>query len=337
MLPEKKYLNVNWSDGMNISKDHFLQLENAFGDHLRDTVALTLTPYNYGLLLPSATSAGSLALTLTSNQVQLTTCRAITSGGVRIEIPTYTSQRLQLTLTDADYTHPALAVVLSINPFDRMAVGQPNPNENSARPPYAVPNCKLLLKPLPNVLEPEFSMNELVIGRITINQGEARLDPTYIPPCNRVASHKRLNDELTHCVSLIEQVAQNALRVQHIIHNSEAGHDPHLAQGIQLLANGIISPALDLVDQYRLTLPYQAPVFSFLAFVRIARAIHIVLQGLPKTQSGDQAILNYFGVAGFVEVSTFKSVVQQIVGLTYPSPRDGMDSRNGPSILYPPQ
>src|ERR1035437_5280438 len=91
MLPELKYLPVNWIDGMKISEVHFLQLENSIVDRVRDSAALAITNYNYGLLPPIPGTKTSLTLMVTKDQsgllrMKLTECRSVTAAGVRIEI-----------------------------------------------------------------------------------------------------------------------------------------------------------------------------------------------------------------------------------------------------------
>ena len=46
MLPEIKYNPVNWVDGMKISRNHFVDFENAVHDHLRDATGINLTSYS---------------------------------------------------------------------------------------------------------------------------------------------------------------------------------------------------------------------------------------------------------------------------------------------------
>lgn len=62
MLPSLKYFSVNWVDGMKITKDHFIGMENALLDNIRDSYALTLKDFNYGLL--PAVSSDKLSLDL---------------------------------------------------------------------------------------------------------------------------------------------------------------------------------------------------------------------------------------------------------------------------------
>src|ERR1700741_5399872 len=91
MLPNFKYFNVNWVDGMKLTRGHFSDQENAFIDRLRDVAAINLTSYNYGLLNPAPGSSKSIDHVVdvdraTLLRVKVNECRAITPGGARIEI-----------------------------------------------------------------------------------------------------------------------------------------------------------------------------------------------------------------------------------------------------------
>ena len=50
MPPEQKKQAVNWTDGMKLNKDHFIEHENWVLDGIRNTASLRLTEFNYGLL-----------------------------------------------------------------------------------------------------------------------------------------------------------------------------------------------------------------------------------------------------------------------------------------------
>src|SRR6187455_2837546 len=106
MLPELKYLPVNWVDGMKISDSHFKQLELAFADAVRDAYAAGLTKYNFGLLPPAPDQRSSFDLHVNIDSARLikatlTECRAVTPGGARIELVRNNSvEKLKL---DASY------------------------------------------------------------------------------------------------------------------------------------------------------------------------------------------------------------------------------------------
>src|SRR5690348_17163053 len=88
MKPNITHWPVNWLDGMKINKEHFRQTENAFQDLIRDSIADRLNHFNYGLLHSKESSFHLQLLNYQPGlmQLRLNACRAITSGGVRIEI-----------------------------------------------------------------------------------------------------------------------------------------------------------------------------------------------------------------------------------------------------------
>src|SRR5690349_16383587 len=91
MLPDIKRQLTHWVDGMKIHKQHFTDSENALLDQLRDSTALRLTNFNFGLLHPSPTEKRSIDVKIIRAQhanfkIVLSHCRAVTAGGCRIEI-----------------------------------------------------------------------------------------------------------------------------------------------------------------------------------------------------------------------------------------------------------
>ena len=62
MLPKIQYRLTNWVDGMKIRKEHFVNSENALVDAVRDTAALSLNNFNFGLLSPAVGDKNLLKL-----------------------------------------------------------------------------------------------------------------------------------------------------------------------------------------------------------------------------------------------------------------------------------
>src|SRR3712207_3426957 len=89
MLPDIKYFPVNWVDGMKISSQDFISLENALKDEIRDTQATRLHEFAYGLLPtnhPEVDNYPRLVYDYVNNVLILKECRALMPGGQRIEI-----------------------------------------------------------------------------------------------------------------------------------------------------------------------------------------------------------------------------------------------------------
>ena len=91
---------------MKITKDHFIHLENTLLDFIRDSNAIALNSYNYGILPahPEARDGESLRYKLVVDRngllkVDVYECRAVTPAGTRIEISANNSFTEQKQLT----------------------------------------------------------------------------------------------------------------------------------------------------------------------------------------------------------------------------------------------
>ncbi|RZK61712.1 MAG: hypothetical protein EOO59_04390, partial [Hymenobacter sp.] len=162
MLPEITYYPVNWVDGMKVSRRHFTETDQFVTDHLRDATALHLRPDLYGLL-PAANELGSptafeLLLSVDAQQevqARLSQCRAVTAGGVRIELTTSSAPltaRTSLAQLLAAFNLTAteglrFSVVLTANPFERVPTGTPAPQEVPPRHPHTRPGYALSFVP----------------------------------------------------------------------------------------------------------------------------------------------------------------------------------------------
>ena len=101
MPPEQKKQAVNWTDGMKLNKDHFIEHENWVLDGIRNTASLRLTEFNYGLLYHNDISSLEVLLNVDQNNqlnIKVTDCLAITKGGRYIEIDIHNVQSLHYPL-----------------------------------------------------------------------------------------------------------------------------------------------------------------------------------------------------------------------------------------------
>ncbi len=210
MLPKLEYYPVNWVDGMKISRKHFTDFEHFVSDQLRDSVAVNVTSYSYGLL-PSDAPDFALQVITDQNQnlrLQLTNCRAVTGAGCRIEL---INEQIELatSLTEvlAKYNIPMadelhFLVVLSIDLFVRKPAGAPSNSEPFPRPPYTLPTYWLSVVPAhqydaqsgnrPGYPSATFESTHLIVGQVTCRHGQLTNVDSYIPACAAVSAHSAL-------------------------------------------------------------------------------------------------------------------------------------------------
>ena len=279
MLPELKHFPVNWIDGMKISEHHFNQLENSIIDRFRDTAALTLTNFNYGLLPPKQGATSSLELSTVIDQsglirVRLKVCRAITAGGARVEISSENASMLNAFETTINpRSKESLYIVLAVKPFERLLIGQPDPEEEPLRHPFAVTSCKIEAIPeseLNTNLDPAY---HLILGRLKSSGNEIFPDTEFIPSSSTVQSHPKLIEEYQNLGNLLGQIGQYATVIVQKVKTEKQKTD--LAVNVMYVAEKFVFFLADKIAPYRWTIPQMPPVFMiemFLSFAYLAKS-----------------------------------------------------------------
>jgi hypothetical protein len=196
-----KHFPVNWINGMKISKDHFIAQDDAWKDALNDVTALNVSPIRFGVL-PSSVAGEKTFDVRTSfdNQknlrVTVHACNAITSGGVRIILPSLPHQNqvdgapatsLQLTATATDVQW---WIVLTVNPFERQPAGVPDREATPVRFPNVLPVYKVMVVSDNQFTQYYNNPYALTIGKIICVNNEVVVDNMYIPPCYSVNAHE---------------------------------------------------------------------------------------------------------------------------------------------------
>ncbi len=266
MLGTTKNLPVNWIDGMKISRRHFTELENFVHDAVRDAHAARLTPYSYGVL--PAERPLDLSIQCDFNQqavVQLRNCQAVTPNGCRVDVQNSETLRVQTSLKDLAETYKlststsqTFEVILTINPFARVPVGEPTPGEAPPRHPYTLPEYRLDVVPTEFVNVAELT-SHLLIGRITFANGELRPATEYIPACTAVASLPALIDWHGRLGTVLTDVEANAYRILQKVRAK--GQKSTLNDSISFLCERLVARLAGGSFAYQHVLPQQPPLF----------------------------------------------------------------------------
>ena len=217
---------VNWVDGMDVSMTHLRQLEDYFIDALCDNMATRLNPFNYGLLPAIRKSEPSSEFEISEQvtnrvEIRLRRCHAVTYGGYRISYEPdgsdYMMCDFSLNMEEEEQNKQNdqnWDIILSINPFKRVPVGEPDADENPPRHPDTEPAYKLSVMQSGQINPDSFGMYHLVIGRIRYRGGRMEVDGNYIPPCTTMSSHPDLLDyyeRFSSYLSRIETASRNII------------------------------------------------------------------------------------------------------------------------------
>jgi len=322
--PKLKYLNVNWENGMNIGKEHFIQQENAFADQLNNNVAVFLNRNNYGLIPIEAGSDSSIKTVVKiDNQqflkVKISTCRAVTQGGAHIGIlEEYQLPELETEITkqleqETDGEGNDFFILLSIDPFNRQVFGELNAEEEPPRYPFAIPGYKI------NVISEKILTKEGVhpysffIGKLKITHGTPEIYDDYLPPCMTVKSHIHLIDFSESVEKFFSQLELNLVSIIRKIR--EKNQDTSLAKSVLALSENLLHFVSENHLRLRWEIPEKPPIQLFMFVASAARVIRNTIDS--NAASAKEELLNYFTNWSELKQGDFEKLLVYCINFDY--------------------
>jgi hypothetical protein len=255
-----EYFQVNWINGMKITADHFIELENHFIYRTQNSIKGFINPLNYGLIPGVDENVTTPHFSVSLNKEKVTILHgfvAVTPEGHLFQIPANQEFSIAKPLVQSDWYY----LVVSGQPFVRAAFGKINPNENPSRYPYAMQDYRFeffaATKEHLHVLE----QNKIPVGRYSGSAFEE--DKNYIPPCTSIQSHP---DLITLYKAFQEAFSELERKILVLLKTKDH-------QGNPLLANliGFFSHHKSAIDN---SIQYQPPFAMVEKIQQIARIIH---------------------------------------------------------------
>ena len=298
------YLPVNWADGMKINKDHF-RAEQQAGSWLQSRhSAAVLNATNYGLFASGGPHATRPVVVTTDNQqqvsIRLLACQAITAGGHLIHvregditqersmpapIPGLCVPYAQLAAGDADYY-----VMLTVNPYLRVATGVPDMEESQLRPPFTAPGYRLELVNCRDSGREMAAEYFLPLGRIRVSEGRVLPDEDYIPPCTSVIAHPALAEWHAGLEQFFGSMESYILRIQQKI--AQKSQQNELAFVVGDLCHALGSPLACEYQRVMMEYRHLPPVRMIAGLAGLARLLKNRLD--IYTGPIKDELLNYF-------------------------------------------
>ncbi len=325
MLPKLQYNFTNWVDGMKINRQHFIDSENAVADQLRDVLAMNLHSANYGLLQPLPGEKSALecnVVSMQSKQLKVTVsyCRAITSGGCRVEIlpgihQQLTSENISLPENELNGkpSGSGFLAVISVDPYNRQPFGVAAADEHPPRNRFAISQYKLNLVNEEHINTGSIGAYHIPVARFLFKQGDLVHDTSYIPPCAVLSAHpitrqiyndvaERLNQIQEHSSEIIKKVVEQA-------------QNNALAQNVRKLCEGCIRHISSEFFFYRSLYGQQSPIYVGNCVVRLASIIAVELKLLPAKEK--EEILQYFNHWNEISPGQFEEQLGAVINADY--------------------
>lgn len=324
MSDKLKYYQVNWIDGMKINKDHLIETDKAMIYHHHMLGKALINPYNYGIL-PGTENDPSLDISFeinSSNQIiiKVQRCRAITSGGYIIDIGSAESELSVFTVNVSKDELPAdenysgqFYIVLKIDPYNHIPLGEADPKENPPRHPYIIPEYEVAIIPVEQMNQLGFGDYYQVIGKIIMKENIPSLDETYIPPCSRVSSDEKLlviNHKLIGFFSLLETNIINIIKkIQ-----SKQQQSP-LAKSVLHFSDKIAAFQILHTTKQKLFLKHLPPVSLFEAISQFARLLKTMINTQPTDRK--EEMINYFADWSNLKQGEIEELIIDTVNFEY--------------------
>ncbi|WP_157807272.1 hypothetical protein [Hymenobacter chitinivorans] len=312
---------------MKISRRHFTELEQFTTEHLRDATALGLSAHRYGLLPADAQGPSSFELLLSVDHQQavtarLTHCRAVTAGGARIELTgaaeplTFRTSLAQL-LSEFNLTATEqlrFHVVVSVNPYVRIPMGAPAPEEIPPRHPYTTPEYQLSVVPALQLNSTQVSSFHLVVGELVYQEGALRPVAQFIPPSMAVLSHPALLKWLHQTEHLLQEIETEAFRVIHKV-RMRPDKKNNLSELVHLVAERLVTALAQELTGLHFTAAQQPPVELLSTLMRLAKQFKTGLYCL--TEAEREELLKYFEQWSEILPATLLNSLQEATTATY--------------------
>ena len=320
----KNHYRVNWIDGMKINKNHFIAMENATLEVVRTSEQKDISPINYGLLPQLSDGQNSLDVMISVDgqstvEVVLNRCRAITLGGFQIDITQNTTNLLNQSgnILKSQYSlnedEKEWYVVLGVNPYKRIAVGNSDAEEEPPRRPYVFPQYKLDILPKGETSEQEMGIYHITIGKIMYEHGKTTVDTDFVPPCRSVQSHPDLKFAYGELGFFLNQMELFSLHIIQKIFQKKQTND---LAGIALYVSEQVMRYLnENITKFRFVDKYEPPIQMISKIVGLGRVIKGSLDVFVG--AGKENFLNYLTNWCDLNQGSFENVLVETIELEY--------------------
>ncbi|WP_340199097.1 hypothetical protein [Ascidiimonas sp. W6] len=323
-IEDQNHYQVNWINGMKINKEHFIEAENAFTQRTQLMNSKNINEFNYGLL-PQTGLERSIEMSLSIDgqgtvKIQLQKCSAITSGGHLIYITKEISELLERNnrVIETDYKiegeTEACYIIISVNPYQRIPLGDSLPNEEPPRHPFVIPEYKLSIVPKSETNDEELGKYHITLGKIRFDETtNAELAEEFIPPCTSIQSHPDLIHTYQEIGVFYNRIENYSMLIIQKIYQKKQSNE--LAKMVLTLSQSVLQYIGGMLSEYRLNDKYAHPVVLISKLMSLARVIKNNLDVYNGT--GKEELLNYLSDWCDLNQGAFENTLIDLIELQY--------------------
>ncbi|MRT94779.1 hypothetical protein [Ancylomarina sp. 16SWW S1-10-2] len=315
MINDKQIcLPVNWVDGMNINKKHFIAQENSFIKNSMGVASLSISSLSFGIVRSEKDFLwmdidNDLQLLVNFKPVDI-----IFPSGYQYSIADgkdFDKEfKCDLPKTESDAVY---YVILSVDPFSRQPIGMANVAESPIRKPFVIPEIKISI-----VEEDELSglllgLNHLVIGRITKMDASWNIDSDYIISSAFISSNPDLLDVYKRVEIYLSSIEKFSSLIINKIRLKK--QDNPLAKALNEICCKLLDFLSVTLSKYRISTPHCPPVEMVLLVMDLARITKNSLNGWQGC--GKDEFMTYISDWCNINEGEFEDSLNQVIKHRY--------------------
>lgn len=231
MIEDIKNFKINWIDGMKISKEHFLSLQDFAENQVKDAYVTRKGRHGYGLLTPHTDGNKPVRVMLDQHEglsIELERLRAVTPNGSRIEItpqmPKIGGEKAFADLTDNKLGSGYL--VINLDAGNPVAFGEQDPKEVPPRHPFLTHHHFFSFVSDSELINSGIGGNQLPIAKIIEENGNLTAAADYIPPSMSLDAHPALIDFYSETANFLKMTERNTVSIVQKIRSKQKSENP---------------------------------------------------------------------------------------------------------------
>ncbi|GEM56472.1 hypothetical protein B0A58_08665 [Flavobacterium branchiophilum NBRC 15030 = ATCC 35035] len=314
------YLPINWTDGVKLTKDHFINNYFNFIATTNDYSSVRLNNYNYGIIEEDTDTSFEME-TKANNanlEVSLKKCHCIAKNGhlIVFNADIYGEDFPQASLFGSSLDPNATDtyyVIVSVNPYNLIPVGIPDPEVVPLHHPNAAPEIKLHIINKNEVNAAFLEGYFLILKKYNFKNGVFDEDTKYIPPVSKLKNNKLLIDFNKNATMELEQIYDFSIKIhKKNIHNSM---NNKLVLNTFSLCEKIIGFYTDAIFFLRNRALEEPPIFMLEKMVILSNSLMATLSLMDEKEK--EMLLQYYYEWVDVKPSELLQVISQSNGATY--------------------
>jgi hypothetical protein len=322
-MDNKFDFGINWQDGMMIDGSHFRHLENYLEHRLGHLFALARNAFG---LLPAQAETETTPLKIQLHftdegqlTIELHRCFAVAPSGVIVWWDT-SWQRTDPVICSSEFSTKSSAVydiIISADHSQRHPIGEPDPEEEPFRVPYAVPGVTLRVPDQSGVPLPE---NALKIGEILVEEGTPVLSDRYIPPCFCPSASPAFGEIVQVFGESISTIFQSAVRISGMFESESKSRHMENYQERQSTTNlcqeliRYLAPTLDSYRSLALTAP---PIYTYNYFKGFIRILGTTMLEIMEDDRRKKMYSFWKDAGDFPDAAGFENLMSEFLKGSY--------------------